>query len=171
MRQKVSHKRKADAAREYIQDRSEDGPHEYVIGGAQAKEERFHGSFFGEEKGCKLRYGDLRDCCKKIKHGAVRIQMQFEIVHQSHQQAGEKANAKSFSSGIALWYKKTSEYQKEDMAQYIGYTFHVDHFVHLPTFSETKRRYSRLTVDAFALLTGSCFPEFIITLSVVNCFT
>lgn len=140
MRQKVSHKRKADAAREYIQDGSEDGSHEYIIGGAQANEERFNGSFFGEEKGRKLRYGDLCDRCKKIKHGAVRIQMQFKIVHQGHQQAGEKANVKSFSSGIALWYKQTSEYQKEDMAQYIGYIFHVDHFDHLPTFSEMKRR-------------------------------
>lgn len=105
MRQKVSHKRKVDAAREYIQDGSKDGSNEYIIGGAQANEERFNGSFFGEEKGRKLCYGDLCDRCKKIKHRAVRIQMQFEIVHQSHQQAGEKANVKSFSFGIALWYK------------------------------------------------------------------
>lgn len=81
MRQKVSDKRKADVAREYIHDGSDDGSHEHIIGGAQANEERFNGSFFGEEKGRKLRYGDLCDRCKKIKHGAVRIQMQFEIVH------------------------------------------------------------------------------------------
>lgn len=155
MRQKVPDKRKADAAREYIQDGSEDGSHEYVIGGAQAKKERFNGSFFGEEKGRKLCYGNLCDCCKKIKHGAVRIQMQFEIVHQGHQQAGGKANVKSFSSGIALRYKQAGKYQKEDMAQYIGYTFYVDHFVHLPTFSETKRRYSRFTFAEFVLLTGN----------------
>lgn len=171
MRQKVSHKRKADVAREYIQDGGEDGSHEHIIGGTQANEERFNGSFFGEEKGRKLRYGNLCDRCKKIEHGIARKQMQFEIVHQGHQQAGEKANVKSFSIGIVAWYKQTSEYQKEDMAQYIGYIFHIDHFVHLPTFSETKRRYSRLTAGAFALLTGSCFPELIIMLSAVSCCT
>ncbi len=75
MRQKISDKSKADAAREYIQDGSNDGSHKHIIGGAQANEKRFNGSFFGDEKGRKLRYGNLCDRCKKIEHGIVRKQM------------------------------------------------------------------------------------------------
>ena len=101
----------------------------------------------------------------------VSCAIAIKVIRQIHGKAGEKTNAERLFSGIAMNQEHVNKRQKKDMAKHIGYIFNVEHLFTYLHFSETKRRYSRLTFGAFARLTGSCAPEFMITLSAVSCFT